>query len=203
MLELKNIINELKNKNGCNVNYKSLELQNIKSGYMISLANYETIININNLDDIKTQKIIYKSILEKKLIIEDLRQDNRKNIFVIGLWINNNKLYIDISINMNSKKDAIKLGIKQNQYAIYDIKNDCDIELKKDVFIIYKYNQLKNDFVYLKECITRDDVYSFLKISKKGLYNCLVNSIDNFNKSKLYLNKYCIVKDEAFYRDLI
>ena len=203
MENLKNIINEIKISNGCNINYKNLDILKIKSGFMVSLANYENIIEFNNLNDYITQKNIFDAILEKKEQIERLRQNNRKNIFVIGLWINNNKIFVDISININSKKDAIKQGIKQNQYAIYDIKNKNNIELTKDVFIIYKYNQLKNDFVYLKECLSREEVYNLLKISKKGLYNCIVNTIENFNKSKLYLNKYCIVKEKAFYRDLV
>lgn len=203
MEKLKNIINEIKISNGCNINYKNLDILKIKSGYMVSLANYENIIEFNNLNDYITQKNIFDAIIEKKEQIEQLRQNNRKNIFVIGLWIYNNKIFVNISININSKKDAIRQGIEQNQYTIYDIKNKNDIELTKDVFIVYKYNQLKNDFVYLKECLSREEVYNLLKISKKGLYNCIVNTIENFNKSKLYLNKYCIVKEKAFYRDLV
>ena len=75
--------------------------------------------------------------------------------------------------------------------------------MKKDVYIVYKYNKINNDFIYLKEFINCNDAMRFLNITKRGFYNSLVKTIDNFNTSKLFLNKYAIVKDNAFYRDLI
>ena len=195
MEDLKNVINELKVNNGCNIDIQG-NIAKIKSGYMVSLANYETITTDT------TEKNILQIIDKKMQAIKKLKEVNHKSIFYIGLWCNDNKLYIDISINILNKYKAIMQGVKNNQYAIYDVKNGCDIELKKDVYIIYKYDVKKNDFIYLKECISPTDVIDYLKISKNHFYNILQKTIDNFNLSNLYLNKYAIIKDNAFIRDL-
>ena len=201
MLELNNVINELKLNNGCNID-ASLNVKKIHDGYMVSINGHEKIIDINNINDINTQKEIYKAITEKKQAIKRLKELNHKSAFYIGLWLNDNKLYVDISINILSKYKAIAQGVKNLQYAIYDVKNGCDIELKKDVYIIYKYDVKRNDFIYIKECITPTDAIDYLKISKNHFYNIMQKTIDNFNISNLYLNKYAIIKEDAFIRDL-
>lgn len=202
MLELNNIINELKLNNGCNIDV-SLNVKKLHDGYMVSINGHEKIIDLNNgLNDYITQKNIFDAITEKKQAIKQLKELNHKSAFYIGLWLNDKKLYIDISINILSKYKAIAQGVKNLQYAIYDLKNGCDIELKKDVYIIYKYDVKKNDFIYLKECINPTDAIDYLKISKNHFYNIMQKTIDNFNISNLYLNKYAIIKEDAFIRDL-
>ena len=206
MDKLTNIIEYVKNNNGCNID-ASLDLKEIKSGYMVSLKGYEKTIDLNDLNDLNNliiQKKVFDAILEKTDTIKDLRQLNRKSNFCIGLWHNNDdkKLYIDISVNIKSKRVAIEQGIKNLQYYIYDVVNDCDIPLQKDVFIVYRYNRALDDFIYMYECTSQKDVCDMLKTNYMTLYNNIVKSIDNFDLSKLYLNKYAIVKDTAFYRDL-
>ena len=206
MDKLTNIIEYVRKNNGCNIDV-SLDLKEIKSGYMVSIKGYEKTIDLNDLNDLSDliiQKKVFDAILEKIDIIKDLRQINRKSNFCIGLWYNNDdkKLYIDISINVKSKRVAIEQGIKNLQYYVYDVVNDCDIPLQKDVFIVYKYNRVLDDFIYQYECTSQKDVCDMLKTNYMTLYNNIVKSIDNFDLSKLYLNKYAIVKDTAFYRDL-
>lgn len=206
MDKLTNIIEYVKKNNGCNID-ASLDIKEIKTGYMVSLKDYEKTIDLNDLNDLSDliiQKKVFDAILEKSDTIKDLRQINRKSKFCIGLWYNNDdkKLYIDISVNIKSKRVAIEQGIKNSQYYIFDIVNNCDIPLQKDVFIVYKYNRVLDDFIYQYECTSQKDVCDMLKTNYMTLYNNIVNSIDNFNLSKLYLNKYAIVKDTAFYRDL-
>ena len=194
--KIENIIEYVKINNGCNLD-TSGNIKNIASGFMVSIANYEKTVDINN-----TNKVL-EALKEKIKEIENLKKENHVSKFYIGLWMNESKLYIDISINIKSKQKAILQGVKHNQFYIYDIKNACDIPLEKNVFIVYKYNKQNNDFIYMNECKNQKEVSSFLGISKNQFYNCLVDTIDNFNKSKLYLNKFCIVKDKAFIRDLV
>ena len=40
-----------------------------------------------------------------------------------GLWIDNNILYLDISIRVNDLKLAKRLGLKNKQLAIFNLKN--------------------------------------------------------------------------------
>lgn len=200
---LNEIIKELEKNNGCNldVNYN---IKKLNDGYMVSLANYETIINLKNgLNDLITQKNIYDAIIEKQVIINNLRTftNNRKKSFYIGLWINEGLLYIDISINLKKYQDAYSLGIKNNQFSIYDLKNDKSIELKKDVYIVYYFDKSKNDIKYMYECLSIEQLKKCINISRSELYNCLCNSVDEITTQKLYKN-YAIIKDTEFYREL-
>jgi hypothetical protein len=47
----------------------------------------------------------------------------------IGYWVNNGIVYIDCTIHVRTKKEAIKLGRINNQIAIYDCKNNNEIKL--------------------------------------------------------------------------
>lgn len=206
MDNLKNIIEKIKTDNGCNIDI-TYNLKDIKSGYMISLANYEKTIDLNDLNDLNNltiQKNVFDAILEKIDIIKELKTTQIKSALYCGIWYNKDdkKLYIDISINIKNLRMAIERGIKENQYSIYDVQLQKDIELKTDVFIVYQYNKIKNDFIYLYECITRKELYNTLGISERHARDVIVNTIENYDTSKLYLNKYAIVKDDAFIRDL-
>ena len=52
-----------------------------------------------------------------------------KNEFC-GLWIDKNKLYIDISVNITEKQKAVEIGKKLKQLSIYDWHNKSCINLK-------------------------------------------------------------------------
>lgn len=204
MEELKNVINVIKTKGGCNIGC-DYDVKDLKKGFMVSLASYEKIIDLNDLNDLNNliiQKNIFDNIIEKIDIIKKLKVLNQKSAFYVGLWLNDKKLYIDISINIKDFKMAFNRGIKENQYFIYDLENQKEVAIEKDVFIVYKYNKIKDDFIYYYECMTRKELYSALNISERRARDIIVNSIDNYDLSKLYLNKYAIVKDSAFYRDL-
>lgn len=207
MDELKNIISEIKSKNGCNINYKTLQLDNFKSGYMVSIAQYEKTIQLKSIDDLNNltiQKNVFDAILEKIDIITELRKNNRKNAFTIGAWYNGNdkKLYIDISININSKRDAIKQGVKNNQYCIYDITNGADIPLTQKIYILYKYNHNTNDVQYLYEYKTKSDLIKALNVTARCIEKNVIKSIDALTQQKLIYNKYAVISDDAFIRDL-
>ena len=64
-------------------------------------------------------------ILELKNINEILKNINgllkeiRQNEFV-GLWVENGKIYIDISIKIDDLKNAVKFGKEKNQLSIFN-----------------------------------------------------------------------------------
>ena len=92
-----------------------------KSGYMVSLANYELKINV----DFKEFKKYFKKY---KRLLKRLKK-TYKNVY-IGLWIDSNILYYDISIYIDDLSIAIYEAFKNNQLAIYDLKENKSIYMK-------------------------------------------------------------------------
>lgn len=88
------------NKNGKAVNFKN--------GYQVSKKDCY-ILSINNLEHI-TQAVT--NILK-----------NIKNNEFCGLWVDSGKVYIDISIKIDSIIKAIKIGQKLHQISIFNWQN--------------------------------------------------------------------------------
>ena len=181
-------INEIKEKvlkNGGITLTSDLKESEIKEGYYISIIGYEKIINFEDLKE-------YIEIYQNKLL---------KNEF-IGLWYNDNKLYIDITSHLQDKKRAIQKGIKNKQLAIYDVKNKKDVDLLKDTYILYKYNKLNNDIKYIKEYFNIKDLQKEYNI--KNIYQYIIKDIDNIKDNfKLLNDKYIIIKDSMYYKEYI
>lgn len=181
MENLKNIINEGLKSGGFTIdrNYQSIKT---KKGYMVSLANSEQTYNINT--DL--------NILENA-ITEYQKKIATKRNYYIGLWVDNDIIYLDISKHYTSKNQAIKVGIDNEQLAIYDIKNQSSIYLTKNVYIIYAYNKRNNDIKYVQEFDTLSDVNKAFNIKNASMYT--TNNIDNINH--LINDKYFIFKDNV------
>lgn len=116
-LSLKQLKEIIKNKgaslkpNGANAN--------LKSGYMVSYANSETVFELK-------EKIT--STLLKTINNQYFNAVKEKGIY-IGFWIDNNKLYIDISKRYNTKILALKVAKDNRQLAIFDNKSGKSIYL--------------------------------------------------------------------------
>ena len=67
----------------------------------------------------------------------------------------------------------------------------------KKAYILYKYNQFKNDYEYIKEYYTtkeiKEDFKNTLK-NDKSIYHYITNSIENIKK--LLNDNYIIIKEE-------
>jgi hypothetical protein len=99
---------------------KTLEYATIKSGYLVSVpSKYAKVLTIK--DD-------YDMILPS---IEQMT--NEINVdglgAYVGLWVDEGKLYIDLSIQFNDRQVAINVGREFKQKAIYDVALDKVIEL--------------------------------------------------------------------------
>lgn len=170
---------------------KELKKADINGGFMVSLEGAEVQKNINDINGIK------KAIEEKQEIIK-----NKNNIY-IGLWLDNNIMYIDISINIQDKTEALEFAKYNKQLAIYDLKNNNSIYLKDYNFIkyytLYEVIKDKNNNIIdykIKEQKENINLFKSIKASVKTLLNATYNSIDNIkNDSRLIENKYIIIKD--------
>ena len=98
----------LKDNSGVSYNMITKEYDPNK-GFFVSLPNLETKVSLQSLsvDDIVTFINKHRSFL----------QDKTK---FVGGWIDNNIVYLDISEQIENKREALELGYKHNQLAIYD-----------------------------------------------------------------------------------
>lgn len=188
-MELKDIKRIIENKGETLT--KELKKAELKRGYMVSLEGTET---QTKGDDYQA---IIKAIEEKQAIIKD------KNNMYIGLWLDSNIMYIDISINIIDKVEALEFGKYNKQLAIYDLKNNDSIYLKDYNFIkyytLYEVIRNKNNDIIdykIREQKENINLFKSIKASSKTLLNATYNSIDNIkNDSRLIENKYIIIKD--------
>lgn len=170
---------------------KELKKADLKKGFMVSLEGTET---QTQGDDYQA---INQAIKEKQEIIKD------SNNMYIGLWLDNNIMYIDISINISDKVEALEFAKYNKQLAIYDIINNDSIYLKDYNFIKYYtlYEVIrdnKNNIIdyKIKEQKENINLFKSIKASAKTLLNATYNNINNIkNDSRLIENKYIIIKD--------
>lgn len=178
-------------ENGGETLTKELKKADINGGFMVSLEGTETQAQGEDYQAIK------KAIEEKQEIIKD------KNNMYIGLWLDSGIMYIDISINIIDKVEALEFGKYNKQLAIYDLKNNDSIYLKDYNFIkyytLYEVIKDRNNNIIdykIKEQKENINLFKSIKASAKTLLNATYNSIDNIkNDSRLIENKYIIIKD--------
>lgn len=87
------------------------------SGYMVSLSGYERVID-------RAEFGMYAII---EYLICNLKNIDRE---YVGIWIDGDKVYFDISVNLKNKQVAKACGQAWNQLAIYDVKYKKVINLK-------------------------------------------------------------------------
>lgn len=102
---------------------KSGKPKNLKSGFMVSLYGFEMCLKSTYY------KRIVKAIKKQQKAIEHMKKTYNKNVYYVGLWVDNGICYIDISIRVSSKKDALIIGMCNNQLAIYSNKKNESIYL--------------------------------------------------------------------------
>lgn len=110
-------LKQLKNyvvKNGGATLKNDGSFTDLDSGYMVSLKNTELKIALSDLKlkDLNTY----------------LKLAKNKNSYG-GLWLDNNILYLDLSINIINKNEALKVAKNNSQLAIYDLANQATIYL--------------------------------------------------------------------------
>ena len=181
MENIKTIIEEIKENGGGTYNkeYKTIDA---KQGFMVSLQGYEK--------KCKTEQETEKAINENMEIIRGL--DNA----YLGAWIDEGITYIDISVLVENKEDALEMGKINNQLAIYDIENNKSIYLLY-YYTIYKVIRDKGnniiDYKIYKQYNYKIDIVEELKIKEKRLDNVMSDSLDNIKQ--VLFDTYVIIRD--------
>lgn len=113
-MKIEKIKNAIIENGGITLDTRTLENANLKTGYMVSLSGYEIITTIDNLT--------INTLLAHAKIAHALGG-------YVGLWLDNDNLYIDISLNIKSLRKSLRVAKLHNQLAIYDIENDREIRV--------------------------------------------------------------------------
>ena len=168
---------------------KELKALEKNDGYMVSLLGYEKTFKFNQLKELEQEIINY----QKKLKVNEF----------IGIWVDNNIIYLDVSKYYIKKDKAKKAGIKNKQIAIYDLKENKSIYLTKRAYILYKYNKINNDLIYYKEYYNLNDIIKeFNLTSTFSLYHYIINNIED-NITILLNDRYIIIKENVLNGELI
>jgi len=87
------------------------------SGYIVSEAGHEQVYSMLN-NDIANQ-IFVTSIVRKYIADKGYELSLVDNY--LGAWVDNNKIYLDISRVYDNEDEAREMAIKNNQIAYFDL----------------------------------------------------------------------------------
>lgn len=192
-MDNKKIIEIIKNEGAtldCNYN-------NFKSdrGFMVSLKGQEVKVDKNDIENIK------KEIEKKREFIKD-----KKGLYV-GLWLDDEVMYIDISIHIIDYVEALEVARNNEQKAIYDLKNNDSIYLTYlKYYSLYRVIKDSNnniiDYKLIKQYDKREDIKKEIKASKKTIDNIIYKSFKQYEKRKKDFQDYILISDKITLEEL-
>ena len=116
-MNLSNLFYELALNDGFSYNVNTGE-SNPTTGYMVSLRDCEQQFYTDDFEskDIKNYFVRHVNVLSDESSF-------------LGGWVHDNKVYLDVSINIPNLEDAIYYGMCNDQDAIWDCANNKEIIL--------------------------------------------------------------------------
>jgi hypothetical protein len=116
---IKYLINEALKNGGVTFNTDLIKVD-FKKGYQVGLNDFN--LSLENA----TPQAVLKFINFLK-IVKNISNDNN---FYIGLWVDDDRLYIDKSVYLESKKEAIKTAKTFYQKAYFDWSSLKSIKIR-------------------------------------------------------------------------
>ena len=110
---------------GATVDFKTLELMDFNDGYMVGMENTESTFEFEDvcLND-------FNEIVEVACEVFETMDATFRSESYLGFWVDDDMvLYVDVSKHIMDGQLARTFGKVNNQKAIYDCANKCDIEL--------------------------------------------------------------------------
>ena len=162
-------------------------------GFMVSIKGQEVKVNKNDIEEIK------KEIEKKRDFIKDKRG------LYIGLWLEDDILFVDVSVHIVDYLEALEVGRNNDQKAIYDLKKNESVYLNYLTYynmyeVIKDSNNNIIDYKLIKQYDNIRDITEDLKESTKAIYNNTFRSLEEV--TRLLDNKYCFVKDKITLEEL-
>ena len=190
-METKKILEIIKNE-GATLDYNYNDFKSSK-GYMVSLKGQEVKINKNDIQGIK------KEIEKKRELIKD-----KKGLY-IGLWLEDDIMFVDVSVHIVNYLKALEVGRNNEQKAIFDLKKKDSIYLNYIIFynmyeVVRDINNNIIDYKLIKQYDNIKDIKEDLKESTKAIYNSTFRSLEEV--TRLLNNQYCFIKDKITLEEL-
>ena len=173
------------------------DYNNFKSdiGFMVSIKGQEVKTDKNNIEEIK------KEIEKKREFI-----GNKKGLY-IGLWLDNEIIYIDISIHIIDYMEALEIARNNDQLAIYDLKNNDSIYLNYiKYYTLYRVIKDSNnniiDYKLIKQYDKKEEIKEELKASIKTIDNIIYKSFNHYEKRKKDFQDFILISDKITLEEL-
>lgn len=181
------ILSYINNNGGITLDKESKKAE-LKGGFMVSLYGSEYKTN--------DKKEVSKKIKEYIKNIQD-----KKGLYV-GVWLDDGCYYIDFSINILDRTEALEFGKKNKQISIYDIKEDDYLYIKGYNFSKYYtvYNIVRDnegnitDYKIDTQKNNVNELVDYFNLNIKTIKNSIYNSLQESYKQMID-SKYVIIKD--------
>ena len=183
-MENKKII-EIINNGGATLdgNYNNF---NSDRGFMVSIQGQEVKVNKDNIKEIK------KEIEKKREFIKD-----KKGLYV-GLWLDSEIMYIDVSIHIINYLRALRVARNNEQLAIYDLKKNESIYLTYlKYYTLYRVVKDNDNNIIDYKMITqydkKEDIRKELNASIKTIDNIIYKNFDHYEKRLKDYQNYILI----------
>ena len=164
-------------------------------GYIVSIKGQEIKVNKNDIENIK------KEIEKKREFIKD-----KRGLF-IGLWLEDDILYIDVSIHIVNYLKALEVARNNEQKAIYDLKNNDSIYLTYlKYYTLYKVVKDSDnniiDYKLIKQYDKKEEIKKEIKASIKTIDNIIYKSFNQYEKRLKDYQDYILISDKITLEEL-
>lgn len=189
-----NKIMEIINNEGATLDSNYNDFKSNK-GYMVSIKGQEVKVNKNDIEEIK------KEIEKKRKFIQD------KEGLYIGLWLDNDIMYVDVSIHIMDYLEALEIARNNDQLAIFDLKKKDSIYLNYiKYYNLYKVIKDNNndviDYKLIKQYDKKEEIRKEIKASIKTIDNIIYKSFSHYEKRKKDFQDYILVSDKITLEEL-
>ena len=158
------------------------------NGFMVSLKGEEVKVNKNDIQGIK------KEIEKKRDFIQ-----NKKGLY-IGLWLDNDIMFIDVSIHIINYLEALEVARNNDQLAIFDLKKKDSIYLTYlKYYSLYGVIKKDNDIIdykLIKQYDKKEEIKKELKASKKTIDNIIYKTFKQYEKRKKDFQDLILISDK-------
>ena len=192
-MENKKIMEIIENK-GATLDY-NLNNFNSDKGFMVSIQGQEVKTDKNNIEEIK------KEIEKKREFI-----GNKKGLF-IGLWLDNDIMFIDVSIHIIDYLEALEVARNNDQLAIFDLKKKDSIYLNYlKYYNLYRVIKDSNnniiDYKLIKQYDKKEEIKEEIKASIKTIDNIIYKSFNQYEKRKKDFQDLILISDKITLEEL-
>ena len=158
-------------------------------GFIVSVKGQEVKIDKNDIEGIK------KEIEKKREFIKD-----KKGLY-IGLWLDSDIMYIDVSIHIIDYLKALEVARNNEQLAIFDLKKKDSIYLTYlKYYTLYRVIKDKDnkiiDYKLIKQYDKREDIKKELDASIKTIDNIIYKSFRQYEKRLKDFQDYILISDK-------